>query len=312
MGEKTGPERGRLRNAILIAGPTASGKSALALELARRHDGAIVNADSMQVYAVLRVLTARPGEADLAAAPHHLYGHVDPAADYSAGAWLREAERVAEAVERSGGRPIFVGGTGLYFRALTEGLSAMPEIPRAVRERWRSRLREEGASALHAQLLRRDPAVAARLDPSDGQRIVRALEVLEASGESISAWQARRGAPLVDMASARALVLAPPREVLVERIDRRVEAMLSEGAPAEAEALLSLRLSAAAPAMKAIGVRELGDLAAGRVSREAAAERIKIATRQYSKRQATWFRHQLGPGWKVLGGIPDARSAASY
>lgn len=305
MGGKAGPMRGRLRNALLIAGPTASGKSAFALDLAVKQGGAIVNADSMQVYAGLSVLTARPDAADLALASHHLYGHVDPAEDYSTGAWLRDVQHVADEIERSDKRPIFVGGTGLYFRALTEGLSQMPDIPRTVRDKWRYHLMEDGAGKLHALLLRRDPAAAMRLKPTDGQRIVRALEVLDASGRSILEWQAMRETPLVDMASARAAVLAPPRGLLVQRIDARVDAMMAQGAIEEVQALLARKLPSTVPAMKAIGVRELADFLGGRASLPEAVERIKIATRQYSKRQSTWFRHQLGPEWRVLDRVPE-------
>jgi tRNA dimethylallyltransferase len=292
-----GEAEGLVKNAILIAGPTASGKSALALELARRTGGCIVNTDSMQVYSVLNVLTARPGAADLASAPHHLYGHVDPATHYSAGIWLADVKRLRNEGAFDERRPVFTGGTGLYFRALTEGLSEMPEIPQSVRDRWRYRLLEEGSSRLHAVLMREDARAAAVLRASDGQRIVRALEVLQASGRSILDWQAERGHPLVDRRSARYLVIEADRAVLTRRIDARFERMLDDGALGEVEALLALGLDAELPAMKAIGVRELQSAIAGALSFDAAIERAKIATRQYAKRQATWFRHQLGPEW---------------
>ena len=290
-----------LRSAVLIAGPTASGKSALALDMARERGGVVVNADSMQVYAVLDVLTARPTDEDLNAAPHCLYGHVHPSAPWSTGAWVREVE----ALIRSGmfdGRPaVFVGGTGLYFHALLGGLSQMPEIPVHLRERWRYRLAEEGASRLHRLLFREDPETAERLSPSDGQRIVRALEVLEATGRSIRSWQAERGRPLVDPVSATKLVIEADRSALSERIDRRFDGMIAHGAVDEVRALLDLNLDPSMPAMKAIGVRELGAALRGELSLNEAIGRAKVATRQYAKRQATWFRHQLDAGWRRIG-----------
>lgn len=301
MADSAGGEaEGLVKDAILIAGPTASGKSALALELARRTGGCIVNTDSMQVYSVLNVLTARPSAADLTSAPHHLYGHVDPATHYSAGIWLADVKRLRNEGAFDERRPIFTGGTGLYFRALTEGLSEMPDIPQSVRDRWRYRLLEEGSSRLHAVLMREDPRAAAVLRASDGQRIVRALEVLQASGRSILDWQAERGHPLVDRRSARHLVIEADRVVLTRRIDARFDRMLDEGALGEVEALLALGLDPELPAMKAIGVRELQSAIAGSLPFDAAIERAKIATRQYAKRQATWFRHQLGAEWSRI------------
>ncbi|MBZ9941984.1 tRNA (adenosine(37)-N6)-dimethylallyltransferase MiaA [Mesorhizobium sp. BR1-1-13] len=290
---------GRVKNAILIAGPTASGKSALALDLAERIGGVIVNADSMQAYSVLDVLTARPEAADLARAPHYLYGHVHPGTAYSTGAWLRDVTRLIEdgALSR---RPIFVGGTGLYFRALAEGISEMPDIPRQVRDRWRYELKEQGAVKLHGILLREDSRAAMQLKPTDSQRIVRALEVLDASGRSILDWQAARGRPLIDRQTARFFVIEPDRATLVGRIERRFDQMLAKGALDEVRQLASLRLDSQLPAMKAIGVRELQATMAGQSGFPEAIERAKIATRQYAKRQTTWFRHQLGPEWQRL------------
>lgn len=306
-----------MKNAILIAGPTASGKSALALDLAERQGGIIVNTDSMQGYSVLDVLTARPGSTDLARAPHHLYGHVHPSVAYSTGAWLRDVTKLIEdrlLAERPVGafveRPvIFVGGTGLYFRALAEGISDMPEIPTAIRDRWRYELKEQGAERLHRILMREDSAVGMQLRPTDGQRIVRALEVLDASGRSIAEWQAARGRPLIDRDSARFLVIEPDRAELVGRIETRFDRMLDIGALDEVRELLALNLDPDLPAMKAIGVRELQAAMAGQLGFAEAIERAKIATRQYAKRQATWFRHQLGPEWRrlhVAGGAMPA------
>ncbi|WP_036241896.1 tRNA (adenosine(37)-N6)-dimethylallyltransferase MiaA [Mesorhizobium sp. STM 4661] len=311
---------GRVKNAILIAGPTASGKSALALDLAERKGGVIVNTDSMQGYSVLDVLTARPNAAELVRAPHYLYGHVHPSIAYSTGAWLRDVMKLIDEgtfFERPEGtlfeRPvIFVGGTGLYFRALAEGISEMPEIPQQVRDRWRYELQEQGAAKLHRILLREDSAAGMVLKPTDGQRIVRALEVLDASGRSILDWQAMRGRPLIDRDSTRFFVIEPERAALVSRIEARFDRMLDKGALEEVRRLAALGLDADLPAMKAIGVRELQAAMAGILSFSEAIERAKIATRQYAKRQATWFRHQLGPEWRRLrpgDGVVSAVSA---
>ena len=251
----------------------------------------------MQVYSVLEELTARPGADEIARAPHLLYGHVEPSRAYSTGAWMREVEALRAAGVFDGRIPIFVGGTGLYFKALEQGISAMPDIPDAVRTRWRERLAEDGPQTLHTELTRRDPQAARGLRPSDSQRLVRALEVFDASGRSILAWQAGSGTPLIDRASARFLVLDPPRQELVERIDRRFDAMMAGGAMAEARAVGALGLDPKLPAMKAIGVRQLLDADAGMTTLAEAVSLAKIATRQYAKRQATWFRHQLGPHW---------------
>lgn len=287
-----------LENAILIAGPTASGKSRLALDLARRSGGTIVNTDSMQVYAILRLLTARPSEADMEAVPHALYGHVHPREAYSTGRWLSEVEALAATGVFRDVPPIFVGGTGLYFKALLEGLSPMPDIPATIRQGWRTRLETEGAGTLHAVLAGRDALAATVLQPNDGQRIVRALEVLEASGRSILDWQAARGQPLVDAESARLMVLEPERAEVVARIERRFDAMVEEGALEEVRALMALNLSPRMPAMKAIGVRELAAALAGTMTLPEAVAKAKAATRQYAKRQSTWFRNQFGANWR--------------
>jgi tRNA dimethylallyltransferase len=295
--------RGRLKNAILIAGPTASGKSAMALDIAERVNGAIVNTDSMQGYSVLDVLSARPSEAELKRVPHHLYGHIHPSTPYSTGAWLRDVMRLIDSGALAGRRPVFVGGTGLYFRALLQGLSEMPEIPQSVRDRWRYELMEQGPQRLHRLLMREDPATASGLRPSDGQRIVRALEVLESSGKPLREWQAVEGQPLVDHGSARLLVIEPDRAELVRRIDERFDRMLERGAREEAAKLLKLGLDPALPAVKAIGVRELSAAAMGEISEQEAILRAKIATRQYAKRQSTWFRNQFGPKWQRIQAV---------
>lgn len=303
--------KGRVKNAILIAGPTASGKSALALDLAERRGGVIVNTDSMQGYSVLDVLTARPEAADLARALHYLYGHVHPATAYSTGAWLRDVMKLIEDGTFSERPVIFVGGTGLYFRALAEGISEMPDIPQRVRDRWRYELKEQGAVKLHSLLLREDSAAAMMLKPTDSQRVVRALEVLDASGRSILEWQAERGQPLIDRESARFLVIEPDRAALVARIDKRFDQMLDKGALDEVKRLAALGLDPELPAMKAIGVRELQAAMAGEIGFPEAIERAKIATRQYSKRQTTWFRHQLGPEWLRLRPGDDLETTIS-
>ncbi len=297
-----------MKNAILIAGPTASGKSALALDLAVRTGGVVVNADSMQVYSVLDRLTARPRPTDMERAPHFLYGHVHPSVAYSTGAWLRDVIRLIEDDDALAGKPaIFVGGTGLYFRALADGLSEMPDIPPSMREKWRDALRDQGAAELHRILSTRDPLTARGLKAGDSQRIVRALEVLDASGRSILEWQAERGRPLIDRESARFFVIEPDRAELVGRIDKRFDTMVEQGAVQEVEALLSLGLDPALPAMKAIGVRELQAAMAGETSFPEAIERAKIMTRQYAKRQSTWFRHQLDARWKRVRAADSIR-----
>jgi tRNA dimethylallyltransferase len=284
--------------AVLIAGPTASGKSALALRLAAETGGIVVNADSMQVYRELSVLTARPQADDLATAEHALYGHVAAAADWSVALWLADAARILNAARRQGRVAIFAGGTGLYFKALVEGLSEIPEPDPQVRAQWR-RFALENPGQLHGELLRRDPAGAARLRPGDRQRLVRALEVFDTTGRSIADFQgeASKKGPLTGLAVDKILV-EPGRDDLHRRIGLRVDRMLEEGAVEEVRGLLALGLPAEAPAMKAIGVREISELIAGRASTAEAAERMKAATRQYAKRQSTWFRHQTGEGWR--------------
>jgi len=279
--------------AVLIAGPTASGKSALALELAQRTGGVIVNTDSMQVYRDLRVLTARPTREEEALVPHLLYGHVDAAVNFSAGAWVSDAAKVLSDLGAQNRLPIFVGGSGLYFKALTRGLSAVPPIPLEIREGVRARLERDGVEALHAELAQRDPSSAERLRPRDRTRIARALEVIEATGRSLSDWHRDGLPPLLPPGSFSALFLEPDRDALYARIDARFDAMLKAGAMEEVAALAARQLDPLLPAMKAHGVPALIRHLKGEITRDEAAEIGRADTRHYAKRQFTWFRHQL-------------------
>ena len=278
---------------MLIAGPTASGKSALALDLAQKTGGIIINADSMQVYRDLSIITARPTPEEVARAPHRLYGHVDAAINFSAGAWIADAAKALAEARAQGRLPIVVGGSGLYFRALTRGLSAIPPIPPDVREGVRARLERDGVEALHAELARRDPASAERLKPRDRTRIARALEVIEATGRALPDWHREGQPPLLPPGEFSALFLAPDRDRLYARIDARFDAMLAGGAIEEVAALAARQLDPSLPAMKAHGVPVLIRHISGEVTRAEAAEFGRTETRQYAKRQFTWFRHQL-------------------
>jgi tRNA dimethylallyltransferase len=280
-------------NAVLIAGPTASGKSALALQLAQATGGVVVNTDSMQVYRDLRVLTARPTPAEEASVEHRLYGHVDAGVNFSAGAWVADAARVLDELRAQGRAPIFVGGTGLYFKALTRGLSAVPPIPPEIRDDVRARLERDGVEALHAVLSSRDPVSGERLKPRDRTRIARALEVVEATGRPITDWHRDGLPPLLPPGSFRALFLSPEREALYARIDARFDAMLKAGALEEVAALAARKLDPLLPAMKAHGVPALIRYLAGEITLDQAASIGRADTRHYAKRQFTWFRHQL-------------------
>jgi len=279
--------------AVLIAGPTASGKSALALALARKTGGFVINTDSMQVYRDLRVLTARPSPDEEAEVPHRLYGHIDAGVNFSAGAWVADAGRVLAEVRAEKRLAIFVGGSGLYFKALTRGLSAVPPIPPEVREAVRARLERDGVEALHAELARRDPVSAERLKPRDRTRIARALEVVEATGRPLSDWHREGLPPLLPEGTFSALFLEPERDVLYARIDARFERMLKAGAMEEVAQLAARKLDPLLPAMKAHGVPALISHLAGKLTLEEASEIGRADTRHYAKRQFTWFRHQL-------------------
>ena len=291
--------------AVLIAGPTASGKSGVGLELACGLGGTVINADSMQVYRELRVLTARPSQSEEARAPHRLYGTVSAAQACSVGRWLDDAaDAVAEA--RGKGRlPILVGGTGLYFKALTEGLAPVPDIPAEVRSYWREQAAKVSREALHQDLAARDPAMAAKLKPADPQRIMRALEVIDATGISLAEWQGGNAAPLLSPSEVLPLVIAPEREPLYAAIDARFDRMIEHGAVGEVRALLDLELDPGRPAMRAHGVRELAAYLSGAVSREEAVAKAKTESRRYAKRQMTWARRFMSD-WQWF---PDAASA---
>src|SRR3954447_4312448 len=279
--------------AVLIAGPTASGKSALALELAEKTGGLVINTDSMQVYRDLRIITARPSGEEEARVSHRLYGHVDAAANFSAGAWVADASKVLAEACAQQRLAVFVGGSGLYFIALTRGLSAVPPMPAEVRDGVRARLERDGVEALHAELAKRDPVSAERLKPRDRTRVARALEVVEATGRSLTDWHCEGLPPLLPPDEFSALFLAPEREQLYARIDARFDAMLEAGALEEVAALAGRKLDPLLPAMKAHGVPALIRYLGGEITREQAAEIGRADTRHYAKRQFTWFRHQL-------------------
>ena len=287
-------------DAVLIAGPTTSGKSHAALALAEAINGVIVNADSMQVYREPRILTARPSDAEMTRVPHLLYGHVPAREPYSTGRYQQDAGHALHEVLNAHRVPIFVGGTGLYFRALTDGLSEIPEVPSGVREAARSLLAEIGNEAFHAELAKRDPLMAAELNPGDRQRMLRAYEVFEASGKSLGFWQRNEGKPVLDGLNVAHFVIAVPREILRERIGTRFRTMVAGGAMEEALALEDL--DPALPAARIIGRRELLAVHDGAMSEAEAVEKAVIATRQYAKRQDTWFRNQL-PGWRRISGM---------
>jgi tRNA dimethylallyltransferase len=287
----SGPKR-----AVLIAGPTASGKSALAMRLAERLNGVVVNADSMQVYRDLRIITARPSKQEEARLPHRLYGHVDASVNYSVGAWCYDVKSVLEQAEQYGRVPILVGGTGLYFTILTKGLAAVPAIPPEIRERVRGKLAREGVAPLYQELLERDPAAAHRLMPNDRSRISRALEVVLATGRSLADWHHEGMPPLIDASHAAKVFITCEREELKNRIAARFSGMLAAGALEEVRALAERNLDPTLPAMKAHGVPWLIRHLRGEITLRDAAAGGVTDTRRYAKRQVTWFKNQL-PDW---------------
>jgi tRNA dimethylallyltransferase len=270
---------------VLIAGPTASGKSALAADIVARFGGVVVNADALQVYSCWRVLTARPTLSEEGDLPHRLYGHVGRDADYSVGHWLREVR----AVMAEGLRPVIVGGTGLYFSALTDGLAEIPATPAPVRAVADARLAAEGIAALLAEL---DSATVARIDVMNPARVQRAWEVLQATGRGLATWQDETGPALMPLDSVTPIVLRPDVEWLNARIDTRFEQMMSMGALEEVQAELPFWQPTRASA-RAIGAPELVAYLRGALARDNAVEAAKIATRQYAKRQRTWFRNRM-------------------
>jgi tRNA dimethylallyltransferase len=285
------------RRAVVFAGPTASGKSAAALAAAKEFGGVVINADSMQIYRELAVLSARPDAAALGAVPHKLYGAVSAREACSAARWRALALAEIDEALAAGQTPILAGGTGLYIEALAKGLAPVPDIPAAVRDEARKRIAEEGAAAFHARLARLDPAAAAAIRPSDRQRLVRAWEVITATGKSLRDWQREQTeAPDAAALEAPALltfIFLPPRDALYAACDRRFEAMLAAGAIEEVRALLALTLDPDLPAKKAVGVREIASYLSGEIGMARMIELGQQATRRYAKRQYTWFRHRL-------------------
>ncbi len=282
---------------ILIAGATASGKSSLALALAEEFDGVIVNADSCQVYKELSILSARPTTDDMERAPHLLYGHVSGRQAYSTGAWLEDVSEALSDIKRQEKRPIFVGGTGLYYKALLEGLSQVPDIADEIREFWRDEAERLGAPALHEILSEKDPLMAAELKPGDTQRIIRALEVIEGTGQSLKHWQETNSEPLLRFKDVHGFVVSWERAVLYERIDRRFNEMVSvEGTDnglAEVQALLDLGFDNSLPIMRALGVPELAGFLKGDMELDCAVALAQQQTRRYAKRQLTWLRRNM-------------------
>lgn len=276
---------------VLIAGPTAAGKSTLALRLAAESGGVIVNADALQVYAELRILTARPSPQDEARIPHRLYGHVPAADGYSVGRWLTDVAAVLAEAREAGHRVILVGGTGLYFRALTGGLAPVPPVPAELSRAWRERAKGLATAELLRLLAGRSASEAARVRPTDRARILRALEVIEATGRTLPEWQKDTTRPLIDPAAAERTVIVPDRGELHRRIRARFRAMLDAGALDEARAVAGLDPDL--PAMKALGLRPLLAQLDGQLSPEAAIATAEAETRQYARRQETWFRGQM-------------------
>jgi tRNA dimethylallyltransferase len=289
--------------AVLIAGPTASGKSALAVAIARECGGTVVNADSMQVYADLRTLSARPTAEEEAVVPHRLYGHVDAAVNHSAMRYATDVAAVLAELAQSGSLPVIVGGTGLYFKALTEGFSAIPPVPEAVRTAFRERVAGQETGSLHAELCSLDPVMGERLRPSDRMRIMRALEVKIATGRSLASFQGERRPGPLDGRPLLKLFVSPEREEVRRRIDARFEAMMAQGALEEVAALRARRLDPLLPVMRAHGVPGLIAHLDGAIGLDEAVAQGQADTRAYAKRQVTWFRHQMAD-WHAVA--PEA------
>jgi tRNA dimethylallyltransferase len=291
---------------ILIAGPTASGKSGLALDLAERLGGVVINADSQQVYAEWRILTARPSLQEEAHAPHRLYGHVSIRDDYSVGHWLKDVTEALDDAGRAGQRPIIVGGTGLYFKALTDGLAPIPEVPTDVRVRGEAIQANEGADALVRELTARDPETAAQTDLANPRRVLRAWEVLEATGKGLAAWKAETPAPLLPLDTCHPVALTPDRDALYARCDARFTQMMEAGALDEVRAVMALDLPPETPGLKAVGAPELTAHLQGHITLDAAIEQARTETRRYAKRQLTWIRNQMSDWSRHDPADPDA------
>ena len=285
--------------ALIIAGPTASGKSGLALAVAEEFGGTIINADSMQVYKELRILTARPSEEDEARVPHRLYGFGSASDACSAAQWSELAAAEMRGIWAAGRLPVLAGGTGFYIKAMAEGLNDIPAVPDAVRSEVEAMREGLGAQAFHARLAEVDTGTAERLPAADRQRVIRAMEVYLATGRSLTDWHEGAPVPVVTEARFLSVLLDPSREILNAASDARFDAMLAAGALEEAAALKALRLDAALPAMKSLGLGELFAHLDGDMSLDAAAEAAKQATRRFAKRQQTWFRNQFEPDYKV-------------
>ncbi len=298
-----------MTDCLLIAGPTAAGKTALALAAARQLDGEIINADSMQVYEGLHLITARPSDDEIAQAPHHLFGKVDPATRFSVGEWTAAALPLIGQIKDRGRTPIIVGGTGLYFLALTKGLAPVPEIDTASRERAERLIAEQGLDGLRQEAERFDPGATARIEPADRQRLQRIVEVGYATGEALSSFH-KDTHPLLPEGSWRGMVIEPDREALYARIDQRFDLMLDAGALEEVEAFMSRDLDPDLPAMKALGVPPLMAFLRAEMSREEAVELSKRDSRRYAKRQLTWFRNQHAD-WDRIRDLDAAAARAA-
>ena len=257
----------------------------------------------MQIYDTLDVITARPSADELSSVPHHLYGHIQPGKEYSTGHWYDEVRKTFSEITSRGKIPVFVGGTGLYFKALNGGLSKIPPIPDDIRSKWRQKLEQEGISVLYDELRKQDPELAQELKPNDKQRISRALEVFETTGQSIRKFQHQTGAPLIDTTHSKKIVLMPERPILHDRIKTRFYKMMNEGAIDEVKNILAANINPNHTSMKAIGVREISRYLDGEISLDDAIELSVIATRQYAKRQSTWFRNQLGADWTIVSNL---------
>ena len=277
----------------LIAGPTASGKSALAVRLAQIADGVVINADASQVYADLAILSARPSQAEMGGVPHRLFGHIDGAEACSAARWAAEARAEIDAAHEAGKLPVLVGGTCLYIRTLLDGIAPVPEIDADIR----TAVRAMPVAQAHEALRSEDPEAAARLAPADTTRVARALEVVRSTGKPLKIWQQHKQGGIADRISLSPMILLPPRDWLIERCDRRFALMVDQGAVAEVEALLPRNLNPDLPVMRAIGVPEIAAWLKGDIDRDTMMARGQLATRQYAKRQYTWFSNQPPQNW---------------